>query len=211
MSAPWKIERASRPRSSGPRSSGTRSRGSARVAVVIATAALLLVAGVTVPLVRTRHDAARERQALADLARIGEAIARYHADSGIWPANANLDLATSATHKAFEKLQGFSCLFTNVHREDGWNGPYLDGGIKEGGRYVVSSRSTDPDGMVDPWGHRYYVGHSGERGPLGERGGVYLLCLGRNGEIDTGNPDLIQGQGGGDDLVFVARPTPTQR
>jgi len=181
-------------------------RGAARVGVLIAGASLLLVAGITVPVLRTSQDAARDDRARADLARVGDAISRYQADSGIWPANPNLDRDSSPTHKSFETLRGFSCLFMNVHREEGWNGPYLDKGVKESGRYVVSSRSSDPDGVVDPWGNRYYIGYSGLKGPLGERGGVYLLSCGSNGEIETDNTDLVQGKGGGDDLVFVARP-----
>lgn len=185
-------------------------RGSARVGVLIAGASLLLVAGITVPVIRTQQDAARDDQARAELARVGNAISRYQADSGIWPANSNLDADSSRTHKSFETLRGFSCLFTNVHREEGWDGPYLDHGIKESGRYVVSSRSSDPDGVLDPWGNRFYVGYSGRQGPLGERGGVYLLSSGSNGQIETDNTDLVQGKGGGDDLVFVARPATSE-
>lgn len=180
-----------------------RRPGRARALVALATA--LLLAGVAAPRLVRGVDPADLAAVERDLDELGDAILRYRLDTGVWPADGNLDPESSDTWCRFGFLQGLACLYSDVHREEGWRGPYLERSVKEAGRHVVSSRSADPDGFVDPWSRRYHLGYSGAAGPLGAAGGVYLLCTGPNGKIDTTNRDVAAGRRGGDDQLRVVQ------
>lgn len=170
---------------------------------IVLVTILVLLAGVVVPIVTTEVSSARTVRAQTDLKVLAEAFSRYFAHTGTWPSNADWN----ANNTSAEALEGFPCLYTNVHRRSGWAGPYLNTGVRlaDGGWSVAAAASAGSParGFLDPWGNPYRVHVFGRNGAMGANGGIALVCAGQNGAIDTTTSQIVNGDGVADDLVQV--------
>ena len=181
-----------------------RSAGFHRLtAVGVAAAVVAMTAGVVVEGSNRRADGQRSSRALTAMGEIRDAFVRHHRDTGVWPANLPLDAESSVSYASFAPLSGLRCLYHDVDRRDGWSGPYLTHGSPRGRRMVIADAGAADPGYVDPWGVPYYLGYAGPSGPLGADGGVYLICAGPDGDVDTTNDCVGADRAGGDDLLLI--------
>jgi hypothetical protein len=157
--------------------------------VVLATVVVLLI-GVSVPIVRHYTVAGDKTEALGDVRRIASDVLNFNRDTGTWPSHAVFafsdgEQALSETHSfgsSDEATHLSRILVTNDPPVPNWRGPYMS-----------LSRP-------DPWGHRYVVLLEGLQRP----GTPYpwVISAGPDGVFQTTSDDRRLR---GDDLGLLLR------
>lgn len=116
-----------------------RSRGFTLIELLVVLAILTLLAGIVGPRVLNQLGGAKSKTAALQIADIDKALEIYKLDTGRYPTNA----------------EGLQALVTKPGSANGWNGPYLKGGVPN-----------------DPWGNPYRYANPGPNG------GIEILSLG---------------------------------
>ena len=116
-----------------------RSRGFTLIELLVVLAILTLLAGIVGPRVLNQLGGAKSKTAALQISDIDKALEIYKLDTGRYPTNA----------------EGLQALVTKPGSANGWNGPYLKGGVPN-----------------DPWGTPYPYANPGPNG------GIEILSLG---------------------------------
>lgn len=128
-----------RPSLSSPSSNPRRNRGFTLIELLVVLAILTLLAGIVGPRVLQQLGGAKSKTAALQISDIDKALEIYKLDTGRYPSNA----------------EGLQALITKPGSANGWNGPYLKGGVPN-----------------DPWGSPYRYANPGPNG------GIEILSLG---------------------------------
>lgn len=122
-------------------SSGRRTtRGFTLIELLVVLAILTLLAGLVGPKVLNQLGGAKTKTAAVQIADLDKSLELFKLDVGRYPTTE----------------EGLESLVKKPGSANGWNGPYLKGGVPS-----------------DPWGHPYRYANSG--------GSVELLSLGADG------------------------------
>jgi len=116
-----------------------RARGFTLIELLVVLAILTLLAGIVGPRVLNQLGGAKSKTAALQIADIDKALEIYKLDTGRYPSNS----------------EGLEALMTKPASANGWNGPYLKGGVPN-----------------DPWGNPYRYANPGPNG------GIEILSLG---------------------------------
>lgn len=176
------------------------------IELIVVVAILLLLAGVLVPLVTKELDAARMARAQTDLKTAADAFNRYYSHTSTWPGNSNATPKQFAASSTSGNLTGYACLYTNAFNRKGWNGPYLNSGVSNGGTWTIAtagSGTTAAKGLVDPWGNLYRVYTYAKGTAIGAGGGIVLHCAGPNLQFEMNANQCATGTMVGDDLIQI--------
>ncbi len=185
-----------------PMSQRTRPHGFTMVEAAIVIAILVLLAGVLVPIVTSEIASSRGGRAQTELRAVADAFTRYHADTRSWPSNEPFDGQRSLSGE----LLGLPMLYSNTEARSGWAGPYLATGVKEGVGWRVARAvggGEKAQGLVDPWSRAYRVYYFGRSSAMGEDGGIALVCVGKNGTLDSSLREIAEGTPASDDVVQI--------
>lgn len=206
-----------------------RAAGFSMIELSVAVAVILLLSGIVLPVLGDQLDKSKAARAAADAKKIGEAFQKYRLDTGGWPVDDLYFFETilfqytkviGLAYAAQREFQGFPCLFKAPAGSRGWNGPYLQNGIKVGSSVVAarpSTSSTSVAGIVDPWGNLYrlvlifqpkngavQVGFVSLVWGGTTTGQIYVYSAGPNGIYETSNAQAATGQASGDDILISA-------
>ena len=151
-------------------------KGFTLMELVVVMLVIIVLAGVIAPQVNRVINKAREARAKADLEKLKSAMLAYKEDTGRLPPGSDFcgDLTSGCSVEDSLLSDDGSA---------GWDGPYLDSPIPQ-----------------DPWS-RYYRYDNNDGVPSGEIS--YALSRGRNGVIETTNPNRTGATAGGDDIYVV--------
>jgi len=175
-------------------------RGFTLIELVVTIAVLVILAGVIVPSIADHADKGKNARAAAEMREVSNAFNQYRVDTGIWPANGN---NTKIRTRHYD-LVGLECLFSDTLNRTGWDGPYLNKGVRTGSSMVVakSIQGGGWDGFVDPWGKPYRV-YTYRDGWSSTKGGVVVLCAGQDGKFQSKPHELYDGTTRGDDVMQI--------
>jgi general secretion pathway protein G len=135
----------------------TIARGFTLIEILVVIAIIAMLAGLVGPTVMNKLGTAKSKTAAIQIADIDKALDLFKLDVGRYPTN----------------LEGLQALVTPSSTANGWNGPYLKGGLPS-----------------DPWGNAYRYANPGPNG------GIQILSLGADnapgGEGE--NADIVNQQ-----------------
>jgi len=117
-------------------------RGFTLIEILVVIAIIAMLAAIVGPTVMNRLGGARSKTAVIQIADLEKALDLFKLDVGRYPTNP----------------EGLQALMTAPGSANGWNGPYLKGGLPS-----------------DPWGNPYRYNASGPNG------GVQILSYGADG------------------------------
>ena len=124
-----------------PRASLARraARGFTLIEILVVIAIIAMLAAIVGPAVMNKLGGAKSKTAAIQIADIDKALDLFKLDVGRYPSN----------------VEGLQALVSAPPTANGWNGPYLKGGLPS-----------------DPWGNPYHYANPGPNG------GVQILSLG---------------------------------
>jgi hypothetical protein len=167
--------------------------------LIVVSAALVLLAGIVIPVVSRPNRKPHNSRVSADLDSVARAFTAYHVDTGVWPANGtfdpDVDLDGELTH--------LPCLYRNVHELSGWGGPYLSTGYRKDQTttYIAIPGTGVGGGLRDPWGRNYLLYYVSKAAADGN-GAILILSRGPDGKLNTPEVNLRFGVSNGDDLAL---------
>ncbi len=173
--------------------------GFTMIEAVVIIAVLAILAGILTPMVIREVAKAKVTRVIADMEAISTAFTQYYVDTGYWPEG-----YTGNTNER-EDLVVFSSLYQDPGDLAGWDGPYLEKGVRAGASYVVAqSEGGQYTGLVDAWGTPYRVvyGRVGSAN-AGAGGAVSLLSAGPDKVFSTSDGLALRGEASRDDVVKV--------
>ena len=118
----------------------SRARGFTLIELLVVLAILTLLAGLVGPKVLNQLGGAKSKTAAVQIADLDKSLELFKLDVGRYPSTE----------------EGLEALVKKPGSANGWNGPYLKGGLP-----------------TDPWGHAYRYTSSG--------GNIEILSLGADG------------------------------
>ena len=118
----------------------SRARGFTLIELLVVLAILTLLAGLVGPKVLNQLGGAKSKTAAVQIADLDKSLELFKLDVGRYPSTE----------------EGLDALVKKPGSANGWNGPYLKGGLP-----------------TDPWGHAYRYTSSG--------GNIEILSLGADG------------------------------
>ncbi|MDR2990625.1 MAG: type II secretion system major pseudopilin GspG [Burkholderiaceae bacterium] len=132
-------------------------RGFTLIEILVVIAIIAMLAAIVGPAVMNKLGGAKSKTAAIQIADIDKALDLFKLDVGRYPTN----------------VEGLQALVSAPPTANGWNGPYLKGGLPS-----------------DPWGNPYHYANPGPNG------GVQILSLGADnapgGEGE--NADIVNQQ-----------------
>ena len=123
-----------------PRASMRLSKGFTLIELLVVLAILTMLAGLVGPKVLNQLGGAKSKTAAVQIADLDKSLELFKLDVGRYPSTE----------------EGLEALVKKPGSANGWNGPYLKGGLP-----------------TDPWGHAYRYTSSG--------GNIEILSLGADG------------------------------
>lgn len=194
-----------------------RKAGFTMIEAVVIIAVLAILAGILTPMVIREVAKAKTTRVIADMEAIATAFTQYFIDTGYWP-----ERYTGLSDEKAD-LIGFRCLYADPGDLIGWDGPYLERGVRVGESFQVArvegaAKSRDASsvvaqppsssgrysGLVDAWGmpFRLFYGRIGSSN-AGAGGAIVLVSAGPNRVFDTSDHIAMRGETAEDDIVKV--------
>ena len=176
-----------------------RNAGFTMIEAIVIVGILAVLAGILTPLVIQEVGKSKVSRVKSDMGAISTAFNQYYLDTSFWPSK-----WTGKTNTK-EALLKYTCLYSNSENLSGWDGPYMERGVRSGSDMIVAVESNgDYRGVIDAWGLPYQV-HYGKKGSgNGGPGGAIAICSGGpDGVISTGIKRILMGDPKNDDIIVV--------